>query len=400
MRRALIIIGTVLTLLVLGTGVYLLFFRNTGDLVVAPTPNPSLPTGDGVTSPPATDPSPTAPVDVGVPATPPARLAQVSTGPVAASAVFVAVPIPDTASSTDRALRYLERKSGNIFHYNLRTGGITRTSNRTIPGILSAYWLPDGSTAYTRYLSGSDQGTINTYVLPAMGAEGFFLPQNISGFAVSSTSILTLTSGVNGSVGALAKPDGTAVKNVFTTPLAAVRASFAGKNYLVVTKPSATLAGAAFLVDAGGRFSRVAGPQRGLTAIASPSGTWLFVSFVQNGALQSTLVNTVTNESVSLPIATIADKCAWGTTDAEVYCGVPVDPSANFAYPDDWYQGAVSFSDRIWKIDVTGRYAQLVLDFKQETNTTLDAIGLTVEKGSTALSFINKTDGSLWVYQL
>lgn len=400
MRRALIIIGAVLTLLILGVGAYLLFFRSTGDLVVTPNPDPSLPVGGSVAPPPSTETPPSTPVDVGVPATPPARLTQVSKGPVAPNAVFVTVPTPDTASSTDRALRYLERKSGNIFHYNLRTGSLTRTSNRTVPGILSAHWLPGGSTAYARYLSGQDLDTINTYALPAEGAEGFFLPQNISGLAVSSTSILTLTSGVNGSVGALAKPDGTAVKNVFTTPLASVQASFAGKNYLVVTKPSATLSGAAFLVDASGRFSRVAGPLRGLTAVASPSGTWVLVSFVQNDALQSTLINTITNESVALPIATIADKCAWGSTDAAVYCGVPVDPSTNFAYPDDWYQGAVSFSDRIWKIDVTGRFAQLVLDFKQETNTTLDAIGLSVETGNTALSFINKTDGSLWVYQL
>ena len=110
------------------------------------------------------------------------------------------------------------------------------------------------------------------------------------------------------------------------------------------------------------------------------------------------LVDTTTSKAISLPVATIADKCVWTADDSTIYCGVPVAPPNNVAYPDDWYQGAVPFSDQIWKIDVTGRFAQLVLDFPTQTNETLDAEALAIDPSNTELVFVNKNDGSLWAY--
>jgi hypothetical protein len=298
-------------------------------------------------------------------------------------------------------VNYIERQSGNVYSYNAGTGTITRTSNKTIPGIQSAVWLPDASFAFARYLSGDDFSTINTYSLPSSGTGGFFLVQNLADIAVSSTSVLTLASGVNGSVASLAHTDGTHTSEIFTTPLSALRFSFAGKNqYLAYTKPSATLSGDAFLVNSAGHFSRVAGPLYGLTALASHTGTWVLVSYTLDTAMQMELVNTTTGDIVQLPVATITDKCVWAADDSAIYCGIPVGPPSDYSYPDDWYQGAVHFSDRIWKIDVAGRFAQLVLDFSNETKDSLDAQALAVDPMNTELVFINKNDGSLWSYSL
>jgi hypothetical protein len=116
--------------------------------------------------------------------------------------------------------------------------------------------------------------------------------------------------------------------------------------------------------------------------------------------MQMELVNTDTGDATQLPVATIADKCVWAPDDSMIYCGIPVDPSSDAAYPDDWYQGAVSFSDRIWKIDVASRYAQLALDFTEETDESLDATALALGPDGATLVFINKNDSSLWSYQL
>ena len=111
--------------------------------------------------------------------------------------------------------------------------------------------------------------------------------------------MLTLASGVNGSVASLEHVDGTHTANIFTTPLSALRISFAGKaQYLAYTKPSGTLSGDAFLVDSTGHFSRVAGPLDGLVALASPTGKWVLVSYTLNTAMQMELVNTSTGETV------------------------------------------------------------------------------------------------------
>ena len=209
-----------------------------------------------------------------------ARLVKISAGPVVPGVAVVNNKAVSASSSRlllgtgDVAVKYIERQSGNVYVYLTRAKTLTRTSNRTIPGIQSAAWLPDASLAFVRYLSGTDFSTINSYALPCKRFWRIFLSQNLSDIAVSSTNILTLASGVSGSVASLMRTDGTRASEIFTTPLSSLRIAFAGKNqYLAFTKPAYALSGSAFLIDGTGRFSRVAGPSNGLVAKASPSGS-------------------------------------------------------------------------------------------------------------------------------
>jgi hypothetical protein len=407
MRRALFIVAILIILIGIGVAAYFYFFAGKASIMVAPTGSAGLPiAGQGTTASGTTNNS-TATTSVPISVAP--RLVEISAGPIAPGEVVVDIPAKNASSSPsstslgtgDVLVNYIERQSGNVFSYSARTETITRTSDKTIPGIQSAQWLPDASVAFVRYLSGDDFSTINTYALPANGNGGFFLPQDIADISVSSTSVLTLASGVNGSVASTEHLDGTHSSQLFTTPLSEMRISFAGKNqYLAFSKPSSALSGDAFLVNATGRFSRIAGPLDGLVALSSHSGKWILISYTLNSAMQMELVNTATNETIPLPVATIADKCVWTADDSSIYCGIPVSPSTDAAYPDDWYQGTLQFSDRIWKIDVNGRFAQLVLDFPSETKETLDAETLAIDPLNTELVFMNKNDGSLWGYQL
>lgn len=397
MQRALIILAGIIALAGIGVGVYFYFFAATPAIEI--TPGSTLPeAGQGPTGGTTTPETPSGASSGPEKVAP--RLARISKGPVVPG--FAAITIE--ASSTtpaEVAVSYLERESGNAYSYLVTAGTLTRTSNKTVPGIQEAVWAPDASTAFVRYLSGTDFSTINTYALRSDGSGGLFLAQNLVGVAANASNILTLASGINGSVASLAKHDGTKSATVFSTPLTAIRASFAGKSrYLATTKASGTLPGYAFLVDSAGSFSRIAGPLDGLTASASPSGTWVLVSYVEGSTLKMMLVNTSTRTETALPVATIADKCVWSLDEKAIYCGVPTNPPASFAYPDDWYQGAAHFSDRLWKIDVDGRFASLVLDFKSVAESDLDATALALDPENKALVFTNKNDGSLWVYQL
>lgn len=399
MRRNVLIAALVIVVLGLLVLAYFMFFTGSPGVAVAPTGSAELPVaGQGAPDTPQTT-TPTAPT--GSPTVVSARLVQISKGPVVPGEAVVYKKALNASSSAEVAINFIERESGNVFTYQVSAKTLTRINNKTIPGIQSATWLPSGSTAFVRYLSGENFSTSNTYALSAAGSDGFFLPQNLDAVAVSSTSVLTLASGVNGSVASLQRTDGTHAATVFSTPLSAVHISFAGKgSYLVYTKPSGMLSGDAFLVDSAGHFTRVYGPQDGLVALASPSGKWVLVSYTLNAAMQMELVNVASGETIPLPVSTIADKCVWAADDSAIYCGIPVNPPAGVTYPDDWYQGAVSFNDRIWKIQVAGRYAQLVLDFSKETKSPLDAESLAIDPASTALVFINKNDGSLWNYSL
>lgn len=400
MRRPLLV-GFIL-LLFIGLAVWAYVYVLGDQNPLATLPDITLPGAGNATSSPSG--SSDSDVDSGFspqPGTaPPPRLVRISKGPVAVGVVVAPLSVVG-ATTTDLMVSYIERRGGNVFRYNTRTGAITRTSNRTVPGIMTAAWLPNASAAFVQYLSGNNFSTVNTYALNAEGGEGFTLPTDISSLAVSSSSVLTLTTGVNGSIASVSRPDGSRTTTVFTTPLTQLRVAFAGRGkYVAFTKPSQTLPGSAFLVDEAGRFNRVAGPSSGLVALPSPSGKWILVSTATQGKLALSLVNLETRQELPLPLATIVDKCAWSYDETSVYCGIPVDPSSNNTYPDDWYQSAVTFSDRLWKINVQGRFAQLVLDFNQKTDRPLDAVALSIDPEGRFLTFVNKLDGSLWGYSL
>lgn len=393
MRRVLIIVAVVIVLLGIGAGVYFTFFANAAPgLEVTST---TLPNAED------TAPSEGHQISLTEPATRVTdRLIKISAGPVALGVAVVNIPAKDASSTADVAVRFIERQSGNIYSYLVGTGKLTRTSNKTLPGIQEALWLPSGEGAFVRYLSGETSSTIDTYSLSKDGTGGFFLPQGLTGLAVASTSILALASGSNGSIASLMQTDGTRSTTLFSSPLASLRVVFAGKSrYMAFTKPSSSLPGSLFMVD-GGRFTRIAGPLPGLVALPSPSGAWALVTTSESGVMRMTLIDTATGKTTALPIATIADKCVWAADSRAVYCGVPVAPSSEYGYPDDWYQGAIHFSDRIWKIDVVGRYAQLVLDPSTAEATPLDAVALALDPGETTIVFVNKNDGSLWSYRL
>ena len=406
MRRALIIFIVIIILAGIGVGTYFYFFAKTPSLSVIPTETSGLPVA-GQETPSNSEES--ASTTIPSATTISARLVKISAGPVVSGEVVINIPETVVGSSTPTdaggtVVKYIERGSGNVFSYRTQTGVTTRTSNQTVPGIESAAWAPDGTAALVRYLSGTDFSTINTYILPADSgptSTGFFLPQNLSDISVSSTSTLLLTSGVNGSVVSVGNMHDARTAELFTTPLSALHISFAGpSNYLVNTKPSSTLSGFAFIVDSKGHFSLVAGPKNGLTSLASPSGKFVLISYSIKDSLQMKLVDVSTGNAMPLPVATITDKCVWAADDSAIYCGVPLDLPDGYAYPDDWYQGAVHFSDRIWKIDVSGRYAQLVLDFSKETDSPLDAEALALDAIETVLVFLNRNDGSLWSYKI
>ena len=397
MRRTLIIVGAVVVVVGIGFLIYFFFFSKPS---VTTTPGVTLPgagqgTGDTVGG------SGTGGTSAGAPVTVAPRLVKISAGPVVPGEVVIDMKPANASSTPETTVRYIERQSGNVFSYSVGSQTLSRTNNKTLPGIQSAAWLPNGSVAFVRYLSGADSSTINTYALSATSSDGFFLAQDLADIAVSSTSILTLASGANGSVASLQNTNGTHATPVFTSPLSVLRISYAGKGqYLAFSKPSGNLPGDAFLIDNAGYFSRIAGPRNGLVALASPLGKWVLVSSSRGTTMQTELVSTATNETLSLPIATIADKCVWAADDSAIYCGVPVSPPFGVTYPDDWYQGAVQFSDRIWKIQVAGRYAQLVLDFSKEAKEPLDVEAFAINPLGSVLVFVNKNDGSLWGYSL
>lgn len=403
MRRILIIAAAVIVVIGLGLAAYFLFFApKSGELTVSNDPFGSV-GGDAVAPDDLTQGQGAGTV-VGP------NFVKITDGPVAEGVAVVDVMLPGVASGTsttssstpmvaDTDIRFIDRASGNIYSYVVHARTLTRRSNKTLPGIQEASWVPDGSLAYVRFIT-SDSSTgehIATYALPENGEGGYFIEQDLDEARVSSsTGLFTLLTSTTGSVGTIAKTDGSNPRTLFTSLISSLVVYPAGNTYFAHTKASVQTDGYGFQIISGA-FSRFLGPLRGLTLLPSPSGKSILYSYVSGGVTHLAVIDLANRNATALPLATLTEKCVWAD-EVTVYCGVPTSMSGSI--PDDWYQGAVSFSDRLWRIDMTARVATLVVDPTQVAKTPIDAIALTVDPKQDALVFTDKKTGSLWVYDL
>lgn len=413
MRRILIVVGSVIVILLIAAGIYFLFFANKSPGVTVGTGENPFGDTSGGAAPVGGEPAVGVTGAQGEEVAP--HLIKITDGPVAyGSLAFnylkttqVAVPnASGTATSTKTAttsateVRYAERTSGNLYAYDVSARTLTRLSNRTLPGIEEAAWTPTGSTAFLRFLSNENGAEeIDTYALPSTGDGGYFLEPNLSQvFVTGSSTLVTLLPSSTGSIATVAKTDGTSSKTLFSSALASLRLYPAGKGYDAATKASAQADGYAFSVGADGTFTRLLGPLSGLTILPSPSGKTVLYSFRSGNSVNGGLFDAATHSATNLPLSILPEKCVWTADEKAAYCAVPRTLSGT--WPDSWYQGTTSFSDRIWKIDLASRTAILVVDPLQVGKVDVDAVSLAIDPKADVLVFTNRADGSLWMYDL
>lgn len=399
MKQFLTIFAILIVLSGVGVAAYFLFFAHTGPHLEVGNTSGSF--NDALSHATVTQDTTDTVGSAGILVAP--GLVQITKDPVASGLAIFNTTIPvstGTASGTpastpDIAVRYIDRASGNVYEYTVVGRSLSRIGNKTLPGIQKASWLNDGSVAFAQFLSNEH---VQTYALPAVGTSGYFLQQDLSQASViGSSTVFTLAEGANSSVGTIARADGSNARTLFNTSLTNLRVFSSGADYIAVPKAAKTLDGYAFVINAGGTFTPVLGPLKGLVVLPSPSGKQILYSYMDGTTLTTNVFDRVSGEVIELPLATMPEKCVWTANSAAIYCGVPIALSGSL--PDDWYQGAVSFSDRIWNFDLQARTATLVLN-PATVKADIDAVDLTVDPNAHALLFRNKKDSSLWVYNL
>lgn len=396
-KRILFIGSVIIVILGLVLGIYFLFFSGK-DGGLGGTPNPFTGAGDRE---PNTD-APTGPIEgAGTVVAP--HLIRITEGPVAHGALALAVRTPGVASTSptleDTEVRYVERKTGNVYAFRLHDRTLTRTSNKTLPGVVEAVWFPDGSQVVARFVSNETGGdSIASYVLPAAGGEGYFLQPNLGVVGVTASSTLfTLLSGSGGSTASIVPAGATSASTLFSSPLGAMTLQPFASNYVLTTKASKEVGGYAFVFDTKTKGTgRILGPFNGLSTLPDPTGRYVLFSYNYRGKMILSVFDIRTYTTTQLPVATLAEKCGWVPNGTSLYCGVPTALGTDL--PDNWLQGAVSFSDRLWGIDMESRLATLIVDPVAVAETPIDMVALTMDSAEDALIFTNKIDGSLWAY--
>ena len=319
------------------------------------------------------------------------------------------------------ALRYIDKTTGNIYQTFIDKINEKKFSDMKIENLYETYFANNGSIIISRYLKNPSilntqeikigGETIMTHLglLPKeiLGAdslslnkiEGSFLPENITDIGVSpdTSKIFYLFNWKEGVVGTIASSEGDNKKQVFDSKYTEWLTQWPNENMITLTtKPASFVPGFMYIINPNNsstNIKKILGGINGLTTLTSPNGKLILYS---NNSVSLNIYNIETRETQSLSVKSLPEKCVWGISNDVIYCAVPKLIDTSFSYPDSWYRGEVSFSDDIWRIDVSPGNAKIVFD----SDENIDGIKLMLDKDENSLFFINKKDSYLWGFEL
>ena len=329
------------------------------------------------------------------------RLRKISATPVSGADIF-----NRKEGTTTRAyIRFVDRGTGNIYETATSSLEITRITNTTIPKVNSAFFGNNGNSIALQYLDSSDN--IQTFVGKASGTSsdltGNFLPLNAQSPAVSPAKnrLFFMLSTSNGSSWYTSDFSSKKPAQVFSHALSGWQIHWPNEASLIATtKPTSISGGVAYQFNLkGSSLIKLLGPKNGLVTLASPKIDNLLFSETRNNSLSAGLFNTKLKTEKQISQPTIPDKCVWSSTSTLVYCGSPkyIPPGQ---YPDIWYQGLVTFDDRITSLTTFYSEPVTVIDPGAIAQEQIDAVDLHLSPFEDYLIFTNKNDLSLWGLRL
>jgi hypothetical protein len=327
------------------------------------------------------------------------RLTRLSQDPVAGITTY-------TTSGTTTA-RIMERATAHTYDINLSTGALTRLTNTTIPKVSEAVW-PTPTTAIIRYVDDTNN-TLRTYTAKIASStsdktrlelRGSFLADNITSVSVSPTGskIFYLTTSTDGAEGIVANNDGSKKTSIFNSSLSEWLPQWPQEGTITVTtKASFNVPGSVYSLTTAGTIRKIISGINGLTTITNPTAT--VVGFSDASANLS-FYTIATNKIIPTSVKTFAEKCVWSKKSKDtIYCAVPTSLVPG-SYPDDWYQGLVSFSDALYQINTQTGTATLITNFADTYKQPVDIINPALSSDEHYITFTNKKDLTAWAFNL
>lgn len=389
MNRALIItVGIIIIILVLGIWIYLMLFgtpKDGGEVFA----NLGFDLSQQSTT--ITPPVDSTPLDTLVDTQSNIALRQLTTRPVAGFAF--------ASTSAGQAVRYVERGTGHVYEINLESGVENILSRTTIPKVSGAVFSPDANTvaltSYEDYTSSVFVGTIggNTNLI------GVSLQPNAKNIAFSSDNELLYTVSLHGTTkGFVHNLSTLAQSELFSmnyTNLDIGWGSGLDSIYLS-TKPSQELEGFIYTTK-NNILTPVTPSAYGLSALFS--NNFIVTTSIREGSYVSVAIDDA-KTAHDLPILTLKEKCVFDAhSPNHIWCAAPVgNTSASFV--EDWYKGVVISEDYLWLVDITKKTAQLYADPKSLTGRSIDVKDINSNTEGNVLTFTNKMDHTLWLYDL
>lgn len=326
-------------------------------------------------------------------------LRQLSSEPVSGATIFV------QGSST--SVRYVEKATGHIYEVDLHTSVKKRISNTTIPKIEEVAWGNNGQTLVARFMKeGTLQSRFATIASSSasttdglLNLEGFDMAPNILSlmFSPKKDKIFYFTGSRLGAEGFTTNSRGEKASLVWKFPITEWVVEWQQNDTInLTTKSSNNLPGSMYEISLkNGSFTPILSGIAGLSTKINSDGSKILYSESSRQSLELKLLNKISGSTSKIPLATLAEKCSWQNKKI-VVCGVPSNLSGNL--PDSWYQGKVSFSDTLWRIDTDHLITENLINSSDQESFDIQDIKIGQDEKN--IIFTNKKDGSLWVISI
>lgn len=327
-------------------------------------------------------------------------------------------------NGNDTIARYMERGVGHIFETNMSTLNEERISNTTRLKIYEAIWGNSGKNVVIRYLDDKDEETIRSFAITlkdvsdttfldeeiptdtqSQETEGVFLPENITSITLSEENdkkIFYIFKTDDSSVGTIYNLENGKMAQIFQSQFNEWLTQWPTENIITLTtKPSEKVPGFMYFLNTKTEeLVKILSDIKGLTTLTSPNGENILYSESDNGWVSLNIYDTKKRSSITLPLATLPEKCVWSKSDKNIiYCAVPKNPQKG-SYPDQWYQGLISFSDDIWSINTETYATERILSLSDTAREEFDVIKPQISDNDEFIFFTNKKDLSLWGVKL
>jgi len=338
------------------------------------------------------------------------KLRQISNSSTAGAIVFKSDLNTDNATTTySYTVRYMDRATGHIYETSVDEISPKRISNTTIPKVYEVFFEEKGESLVLRYLN--DNKEIESYYADIIKEEnkeegfleGLFLQKDIYEISVSfdKNRVFYLSKTKNGVTGIKSDFDGKNKTQIFNFTFTEWLTQWANDKYIyITTKPTQSVEGYMYSLGVkNGTMEKIFGGINGLTTLASNSGDTVLYSESSNSGFLTGVYGVESKGFERISLTTLPEKCVWSNDNITVYCGVPVDFSRG-EYPDEWYQGLVSFTDSMWKINTETGAFDFLIDPFEKNDVKIDAIKLFLSEDEKYLFFTNKKDMTLWVLNL
>ncbi|OHA24665.1 MAG: hypothetical protein A3B11_00590 [Candidatus Taylorbacteria bacterium RIFCSPLOWO2_01_FULL_44_26] len=336
-----------------------------------------------------------------------------------------------TASTT--VIRWIDRGRGNTYEARQDSLNIRTLSNTILPRVYQSSWnknltafigtiFPDNSgdpsVVYAELQAHpipKQQATTTATSTPTAPAnnslapfdlKGKNLPEKTIAYAVSpKKDRLFVFVDENGSgTGYISNFNGSSLKKIFSSPLTQVNVDWPEENTIAITtKGSSNQNGFLYFVNPNtGIIKKILGPIRGLSTRVSHDARYVLYStaLISKNSIRAFIYSITSASETDALIQTLADKCAWGHFYAyTVYCAAP-SSLIQAEYPDDWYKGTVSFTDKIWAVDARTGEVSLVSALVDQADRLIDVFNMEISDKDEYLLFMNKKDLSFWSLDL